>query len=27
MDTGEIILAESAKACLNHPLVQQAYLG
>jgi branched-chain amino acid transport system ATP-binding protein len=27
MDTGEIILAESAEACLNHPLVQQAYLG
>ncbi|KXW55524.1 ABC transporter ATP-binding protein [Ferrovum sp. PN-J185] len=27
MDTGEIVLAESAAACLNHPLVQQAYLG
>lgn len=27
MDTGEIILSDSAKNCLTHPLVQQAYLG
>jgi branched-chain amino acid transport system ATP-binding protein len=27
MDTGEIILSDSARNCLTHPLVQQAYLG